>query len=82
MTDYTRLVFDRLYAAGAPDAAERADIYARCRDEVDQAYADAAARARAREALEKAIRRQEMQALYEDSFDPSRTPRKAKGDIA
>lgn len=68
MSDFTRLVFDALHAAGSPDANERARIYAACRAEVAGRFADDAARATALEALEKVIRRQEMQAIYEEGL--------------
>lgn len=68
MTDDTRLVFERLHAAGSPGATERERIYALCREEVARRHADAPARERALEKLEKVIRRQEMQALYEESL--------------
>jgi hypothetical protein len=67
--DYTRLVFDRLLAAGKPTAAEREDIYQACRSEVAALANDEAARAKALAALEKVIRRQEMQAIYEETLD-------------
>jgi hypothetical protein len=66
--DFTRLVFDRLLAAGRPGEAERAAIYAQCREEVLKAYADKPDCAEALQKLEKVIRRQEMQALYEDGL--------------
>jgi hypothetical protein len=40
MADYIRMVFDRLHAAGEPDAAAREHIYADCRTEVTAANAD------------------------------------------
>lgn len=67
MTDYTRKVFDRLLAAGTPDARERAAIYEQCRSETAAAHKDLLARADALERLEKVIRRQEVQALYEEA---------------
>lgn len=66
--DYIRLVFDRLAAAGAPDAAAREAIYADCRAQVTAAHGDASLRKVELDKLEKAIRRQEMQALFEDSL--------------
>jgi hypothetical protein len=66
--DYFRMVFDRLHEAGTPDAAAREAVYAACRIEVAAAHADRGARERELAALEKAIRRQEMQALYEESL--------------
>lgn len=68
MSDYTRLVFDALYAAGSPDADERARIYEACRAQATGDLADEAARAKALDALEKVIRRQEMQAIYEEGL--------------
>ena len=68
MSDYTRLVFDALDAAGAPDADGRARIYAECRALVASRFADEAGRALALEALEKVVRRQEMQAIYEEGL--------------
>lgn len=68
MSDYTRLVFDALYAAGSPDARQRARIYEDCRTQVAGRIADEAARAKALEALEKVIRRQEMQAIHEEGL--------------
>lgn len=67
--DYVRLVFDRLAAAGAPDAAAREAIYAACRSEVAAAHGDAARRGGELEALEKVIRRQEMQAIHEETLN-------------
>jgi hypothetical protein len=64
--DYIGMVFDRLN--GAPDADARAAIYAACRAEVAAAHGEAGARERELAALEKAIRRQETQALYEESL--------------
>lgn len=69
MNDYTRLVFEALGAAGSPDAAGRARIYAECRARVAGGYSDAAERATALEALEKVVRRQEMQAIHEEGLD-------------
>lgn len=68
MSDYIRMVFDALHAAGSPDADERARIYAGCRAEVAGRFTDEAPRATALEALEKVIRRQEMQAIYEEGL--------------
>lgn len=65
--DYTRLVFDRLLAAGTPDADQRSAIYIQCRAEVAAAHEDEAIRSHELEKLEKVIRRQEMQALFEES---------------
>lgn len=69
MSDYIRMVFDALLAAGSPDADERARIYAECRAKVAGEFADEADRAKALEALEKVIRRQEMQAIYEETLN-------------
>ena len=66
--DYTRLVFERLHAAGNPDSATRQQIYQQCRDEISRSVSEPA-RALALEKLEKVIRRQEMQALYEESHE-------------
>jgi len=66
--DNTRLVFDRLLAAGDPGPEAREAIYADCRAEVGAQFDDPEARTRALSALEKVIRRQEMQCLYEDTF--------------
>jgi hypothetical protein len=66
--DFVRLVFDRLNAAGSPDADGRAAVYAECRAFTAAAHANAAERETALAALEKVIRRQEMQALYEESL--------------
>lgn len=68
MSDYTLMVFDALLAAGSPDIHERARIYARCRAQVAGEFADEAARVKALDALEKVIRRQEMQAIYEEGL--------------
>lgn len=68
MSDYTRMVFDALAAAGSPDAEARAVIYEACRALVAGCIADETARAKALEALEKVIRRQEMQAIYEEGL--------------
>lgn len=67
--DFFRKVFERLAAAGEPDAQAREAIYAVCRAEVAQAYSsDEAERTAALEDLEKAIRRHEVQALFEESL--------------
>lgn len=68
--DLVRLVSDRLHAAGSPDARGRAAIYADCRALVAAAHADTAERDKELAALEKVIRRQEMQALYEETLKP------------
>ena len=68
MSDYIRMVFEALDAAGSPDAAGRARVYAECRARVAGRFADAAERATALEALEKVVRRQEMQAIYEEGL--------------
>ncbi len=65
--DYIRLVFDVLHNAGTPDAEARAALYATCREQVAAQFETPSAKAQALEDLEKVIRRQEMQALYEDS---------------
>jgi len=62
------MVFDRLHEAAAPDAVAREAIYAACRAEVAAGHADAGERELALAALEKVIRRQEVQALYEESL--------------
>lgn len=67
--NHTRMLFDRLLAAGKPTAAERERIYEDCRKEVAALAKDDSARVKALDSLEKAIRRQEMQALYEDTLD-------------
>jgi acetyl-CoA carboxylase carboxyltransferase component len=72
--DLVRLVFDRLYAAGSPDAEARAAIYADCRARVAAMHADAMARAKALDRLETVIRRQEMQALYEEGLQRKLEP--------
>jgi hypothetical protein len=64
--DPFRLVFMRLHAAGAPDGAERALIYQQCRDEVAAGNPEGAREALER--LEVAIRRNEAQALYEETL--------------
>lgn len=64
----TRIVFERLASAGAPGAQERETIYNDCRAEIAAAAPDDKARATSLAELEKAIRRQEMQALYEESL--------------
>lgn len=67
--DYFRKVFERLAAAGHPDAEGREGVYAVCRAEVTQFHgADPAAQAEALEGLEKAIRRHEVQARFEDTL--------------
>jgi hypothetical protein len=68
MDNYTLWVFSRLSAAGTPTADEREQIYAFCREEVAVAWPDEAQRSKALAELEKVIRRQEMQALYEESL--------------
>ncbi|MCF8198672.1 MAG: hypothetical protein K9J42_07895 [Sulfuritalea sp.] len=65
--DYIRMVFDRLRTAGSPTATERECIYQDCRDEVAALAKDEVARTKTLDALEKVIRRQEMQALYEET---------------
>ena len=67
MADYIRMVFDRLHAAGEPDASARERIYAECRAEIAAAHADEKTREKELEKLEKVIRRQEMQAIYEET---------------
>ena len=67
--DHYRLVFDKLLAAGLPDAEARERIYAECRAQVSAACPDAQARDKALAALEKVIRRQEMQALHEERLN-------------
>lgn len=64
--DLVRLVFDRLHRAGTPDAARRAAIYGECRTVVSDLHPDPRQREAALLALEKVIRRQEMQALHEE----------------
>lgn len=64
-----RLVFDRLTAAGHPDASARERIYAECRKEVAALYLDGREAEKALALLEKVIRRQEMQALYEERLN-------------
>lgn len=68
MSDYTRMVFDALHLAGSPDADERARIYQKCRDQVISEFDGEADRTTALEALEKVIRRQEMQAIYAEGL--------------
>jgi len=75
--DLVRLVFERLAAAGSPDAQARAAIYADCRALVAAAHADAGERDKTLAALEKVIRRQEMQALYEETLAPDEPPASA-----
>jgi hypothetical protein len=70
--DLVRLVFDRLSVAGSPDSEGRAAIYAGCRAHVAAMHAAAAEREKALAELEKVIRRQESQALYEESLERSR----------
>lgn len=65
MSDYTRMVWGALDAAGSPDAEERARIYEACRAQVAGEHADKDALER----LEKVIRRQEMQAIYEETLN-------------
>lgn len=67
--DPYRLVFDRLNAAGLPDAEARELVYAECRAQVTAAYADPVLRERALAELEKVIRRNEVQALYEERLN-------------
>ena len=67
--DLIRFVFDRLSAAGRPDAATRARIYEQCRAEIAARHEGQPSRAKALADLEKVIRRQEMQALYEESLE-------------
>jgi len=72
--DLVRLVCDRLYEAGSPDAEARAAIYADCRARVAAMHADAVERAKVLSELEKVIRRQELQALYEESLERKLEP--------
>jgi len=67
--DYTRWVFEVLNNAGAPDAEARAALYAACRQQVAAQFETSSAKERALADLEKVIRRQEMQALYEESLN-------------
>lgn len=67
--DPYRLVFDKLYSAGVPDTEARERVYAECRAQVAAAYADPILRERALGDLEKVIRRNEVQALYEERLD-------------
>ena len=69
--DLVRLVFDRLDAAGMPDAAGRAAIYDACRAEGAARHPEERERQQALAALEKVIRRQEMQALHEENHGGS-----------
>jgi len=68
MNEYTRLVLGALHAAGSPGADERARIYDQCRGQVATAHSDGIERIRALEELEKTIRRQKMQAIYEEGL--------------
>ena len=72
--DFFRLVYDRSACAGTPDSEARAVIYAECRAWVRSSHADTATRESALASLEKVIRRQEMQALYEETRPPKTTP--------
>ncbi len=72
--DLIRFVFDRLSAAGRPDAATRARIYEQCRAEIAARHEGQPSRAKALADLEKVIRRQEMQALYEESLERDAMP--------
>jgi hypothetical protein len=67
--DYIRLVCDRLVAAGSPNAEARKAIYAACRAIVAAKFTDGSRRESELERLEKAIRRQEMQAIYEETLN-------------
>jgi len=73
MIDPYRLVIGRLHAAAAADAKARERIYAECRAHVAATCSAAGLgegeRGKALAALEKVIRRQEMQALYEESLN-------------
>ena len=69
--DLVRLVFDRLCVTGSPDSEGRAAIYADCRARVAAMHTEAAEREKALAELEKVIRRQELQALYEESLERS-----------
>jgi len=74
MKDYTRLVFEALHAAGDPDAGQRARIFEDCRAQVAAGIAEPGARTKALEALERAIRRHEVQALFEESLKSRKPP--------
>ena len=65
-------VFRRLAEAGSPDAAARAAIYEELRAET-AAHFENSLREQALADLEKAIRRHEVQALYEETL---RAPRR------
>ncbi|MEZ5853027.1 MAG: hypothetical protein R3D68_20525 [Hyphomicrobiaceae bacterium] len=67
--DLFRYVFDRLSEAGRPDAAARACIYDQCRAEIAARHAGQPSHDKTLANLEKVIRRQEMQALYEESLE-------------
>ncbi|MEZ5818845.1 MAG: hypothetical protein R3D44_17360 [Hyphomicrobiaceae bacterium] len=67
--DLIRFVFDRLLAAGRPDAATRARIYDDCRAEIRARHGAQQEREEVLAELEKIIRRQEMQALHEESLE-------------
>lgn len=68
--NYIQLVFNRLQTITMPTQAQREVIYQACRDEVAAKYTDTKVQAKALEELEKAIRRQEMQACYEETLRP------------
>lgn len=71
MIEPYRLVFDRLASAESPNATTRERIYDACRAEVAGACITEIEQEKALSALEKAIRRQEIQALYEESLNGS-----------
>lgn len=70
MKNYTTWLFTLLTEAGQPNDAQRQAIYQQCRHEVAAAFADAEEQRKQLDKLEKVIRRQEMQALYEATLQP------------
>lgn len=74
MTDYYRMLFERLAEVEPGDDAARAAIFAACRDEISARFTDPVSHARESEQLEKAIRRQEIRAMLESGASMTGAP--------
>jgi hypothetical protein len=68
MADFSMVLFEKLALTTNPSVEEREAIYQACRAELKAKYSDEATQTKAIDSLEKAIRRQEMQVLYEESL--------------
>lgn len=71
MTDYYRLVFERLTECATGDETARLAVFAQCRAEVTERHADPAVRKAELAQLEKAIRRHALDALRDPAPGPS-----------